>query len=95
MNLSAPSGGTIGDGQGRGTILDDDGPTINIGDLSQVEGDTGSTRLHLPGHAERGVPRDRHRRVRVSADGTATAGSRLRRYRRYADIRSRHDCARA
>ncbi len=38
VNLSNPSGATIGDGQGAGTITDDDAaPTLSIGDVTQVE----------------------------------------------------------
>jgi large repetitive protein len=43
LNLSNASGGSIGDGQGLGTILDDDSPpTVNVGDTSGIEG-TGLT----------------------------------------------------
>jgi hypothetical protein len=74
VNLSAPSGGTIGDGQGVGTIIDDDGPTIDIGDLAQLEGNTGVSDAILPVTLSAASPGT----VTVafaSADGTATAGS--------------------
>ncbi len=47
LNLSDPSGATIADGQGVGTIVNDDGPPIqvSINDVSIVEGDSGSQNL--------------------------------------------------
>jgi hypothetical protein len=48
VNLSAPSGATIGDGQGEGTIVDDDGPTINAGDAQRLEGNSGTADLLMP-----------------------------------------------
>jgi hypothetical protein len=44
VNLSSPSNATIADGQGAGTIQNDDAlPTLSINDVSQVEGDSGTT----------------------------------------------------
>jgi uncharacterized repeat protein (TIGR01451 family) len=43
VDLSSPSGGAIADNQGVGTIIDDDGPTISIGDASVTEGNSGTT----------------------------------------------------
>src|SRR5213076_1632209 len=45
VNLSNPTGGaTISDGQGQGTIVNDDtAPTLAIDDVSQAEGSTGGT----------------------------------------------------
>ncbi|HUG90325.1 MAG TPA: S8 family serine peptidase, partial [Planctomycetaceae bacterium] len=44
LNLSdATAGAVIVDGQGQGTILDDDGPTISIGDVPVTEGDSGTS----------------------------------------------------
>jgi hypothetical protein len=74
VNLSAPSGATIGDGQGVGTIIDDDGPTIDVGDVSQVEGNTGASDFFVPVTLSAASPGT----VTVaftSADGTATAPS--------------------
>jgi hypothetical protein len=74
VNLSAPSGGTIGDGQGLGTIIDDDGPTISIGDVAQAEGNSGISFAILPVTLSAASPGQ----VTVafaSADGTATAGT--------------------
>ena len=44
VNLSSPTNATIGDGQGQGTIQNDDGaPTLAINDVSQVEGNSGKS----------------------------------------------------
>ena len=44
VNLSNPSAATIGDGQGLGTITNDDAaPTLNINDVSLAEGNSGTT----------------------------------------------------
>ena len=45
VNLSAPSNATIADGQGRGTILDNDTtlPTLSINNVNVTEGSTGTT----------------------------------------------------
>jgi hypothetical protein len=76
VNLSAPTGGAaIADGQGVGTILDDDPPSqLSIGDAVVTEGNSGITNATIvvtlaPASAKT---------VSVSyftADGTATAGS--------------------
>ena len=44
INLSAPVNATIADGQGVGTILDDE-PRISIGDVTKAEGKRGQTTL--------------------------------------------------
>ena len=41
VNLSNASGTTIVDGQGVGTILDDDGPALQITDVKKPEGNSG------------------------------------------------------
>ncbi len=44
VNLSSPTGATIADGQGLGTIANDDpAPTFTIDNVSQAEGDSGTT----------------------------------------------------
>jgi hypothetical protein len=44
VNLSGPVNATIADGQGLGTILDDDpAPSLSINDVSVLEGDRGTT----------------------------------------------------
>jgi predicted extracellular nuclease/Ca2+-binding RTX toxin-like protein len=47
LNLSAPSGATVADAQGVGTIVNDDGTPIqvSINDVSIVEGDSGTSVL--------------------------------------------------
>jgi subtilisin-like proprotein convertase family protein len=49
VNLSAPSGATISDGTGVGTITDDDlPPNIVVADVSQLEGNSGTTTFTFP-----------------------------------------------
>jgi heat shock protein HslJ len=44
VNLSNPSAATIADGQGPGTIINDDSaPVLNIGNVSAAEGNSGTT----------------------------------------------------
>src|SRR5207249_4208197 len=44
VNLSSPANATIADGQGQGTIVNDDGqPSISISDVSANEGNSGTT----------------------------------------------------
>jgi hypothetical protein len=44
VNLTGASGATVGDGQGQGTIQnDDDAPSFSINDVSQAEGDSSTT----------------------------------------------------
>ncbi len=43
VDLSAPANATIGDGQGIGTIINDDGTTISIDDVTVAEGNAGTT----------------------------------------------------
>ena len=81
VNLSNPTGGAvILDGTGVGTILnDDDPPTLRIGDVQQLEGDSGQTMFEFPVTATRpdGVTGALTVQVDyVTADGTAlsTAG---------------------
>jgi hypothetical protein len=44
VNLSSPTNATVADGQGVGTIVDDE-PRISIGDVSKAEGKKGKTTL--------------------------------------------------
>ena len=77
VNLSNPVGATIADGQGQGTIVNDDtasAPTLSINDVSVVEGNSATTtaRFTVTLSAASTSP------VTVNyatADGTATAGS--------------------
>ena len=43
VNVSIVSGATVSDGQGLGTILNDDSPVLSINDVAASEGDTGTT----------------------------------------------------
>ena len=43
VNVTNVAGATVADGQGQGTIINDDSPTLTINDVSQSEGDSGST----------------------------------------------------
>ena len=45
VNVTGVTGATVADGQGQGTIVNDDAtsPTLSIGDASQSEGDSGTT----------------------------------------------------
>lgn len=43
VNVSNVTGATIADGQGLGTIQNDDSPTLSINDVSQNEGNAGTT----------------------------------------------------
>lgn len=43
VNLSGSTGAKIADGQGRGTILNDDGPVLSISDFTKAEGQSGSS----------------------------------------------------
>jgi hypothetical protein len=45
VNLSNPTNATIATAQGTGTILDDDGPALSIGDASITEGNSGIKNL--------------------------------------------------
>ncbi|GGF69232.1 hypothetical protein GCM10007301_31150 [Azorhizobium oxalatiphilum] len=78
LSLSAPSGATIADGQGTGTILNDDVapivPSVSVANASVAEGDAGTVNLAFT------VTLSQATSVPVSIaygtqDGTATAGS--------------------
>ena len=43
VNLTAPSGATLFDGKGRGTLLNDEGPVLKINDVGKAEGNSGTT----------------------------------------------------
>jgi hypothetical protein len=48
LDLSNAFNATILDGQGTGTIQNDDAPVVSIGDCSAIEGDAGTTPCALP-----------------------------------------------
>ncbi|NOT55085.1 MAG: hypothetical protein HOP18_10805, partial [Deltaproteobacteria bacterium] len=74
VNLSGASGASIADGQGRGTILNDDGPTLRINDIPATEGNVGNKNfvftVTLSPAAASNVTVNC-----VTANGTALAGS--------------------
>jgi len=75
LNLSNPIHADILDGQGQGTIVDDDGlPSLTVGDAGLTEGDSGSQamtfQVNLSPAAAQTVKVDY-----ATADGTAKAGS--------------------
>ncbi len=43
VNVSNVSGATVLDGQGQGTIQNDDSPVLSINDVTQIEGNAGTT----------------------------------------------------
>src|SRR5262249_44115045 len=43
VNLSNADGATIDDGQGQGTILNDDALVLSVDEVSAIEGDSGTT----------------------------------------------------
>jgi hypothetical protein len=74
VNLSGATSATIADGQGVGTILDDDGRRISIRDVAKVEGKRGRTTLFvftvtLSAAYDQPVTTSFH-----TANGTATTG---------------------
>src|SRR5262249_45884383 len=48
LNLSAPTNASIGRGTGTGTIIDDDSPGLSVGNVSVVEGNSGTTYAVFP-----------------------------------------------
>ena len=71
VQLSAPSGATVADGTGTGTIIDnDEAPTITIGDARVTEGGTAEFTVTLSSAATGAVTVSY-----ATVDGTATAGA--------------------
>ena len=76
VNLSNATGTTIVDGEGIGTILNDDGPTLAITDVSKAEGNGGITTYTFTVTATRnGINFSLITVAYATADGTAAAGS--------------------
>jgi|GEM_PF-993684 len=74
LNLSTPSGASILDGTGAGTILNDDGPTLSVTNSAVVEGTTGTPsnlafNVVLSATSTQTITVDY-----ATSDGTATAG---------------------
>ena len=47
VNLSGETNATIADGQGQGTINDDDSPAVSINDMSLAEGNSGTANVNF------------------------------------------------
>ncbi len=75
VNLTGAVDGTVGHGLGfgRGTIDDDDGPTVNVEDLVIAEGDTGSSTANVKVRLSAASPQDVSVDYLTGAGGTATA----------------------
>ncbi len=82
VNLSSPSGATIADGQGQGTIVNDDAvppppppvPTLAINDVTIAEGNSGTTIARFTATLS-AASGSAVTVVYATANGTATAGS--------------------
>jgi hypothetical protein len=74
LNLSSATGATVSDGTAVGTIINDDGPTLAIGDVAVSEGNSG-TKLATFTVTLSQVAGTAVSYSVSSADGTATAGS--------------------
>ena len=93
VNLADPVNATIADGQGLGTITDDDAPpTISVGDVTVTEGNSGTVAatftvsLNVP--SGRGVTVDY-----ATANGTATAPADYQAASGHPELRGRPDDA--
>ena len=74
VNLSAAKGATLFDGQGLGTLLNDEGPVLKINNVSKAEGNSGTTAYTFTvtlSPASTGTVTVKY----ATANGTATAGS--------------------
>jgi hypothetical protein len=73
VNLHSPANATIADGQGQGTIMDDE-PRINVIDVTKIEGNSGTTQVNFTVSlsAAYDAPVTVHF---ATANGTATAGN--------------------
>ncbi len=74
VNLSDPINATLADGQGTGTILDNDGPMLSIGNATVTEGNTGTTNAVFTVSLSTASSQTVTVRY-ATANGTATAGS--------------------
>jgi chitinase len=76
LNLVDPDGATVADGQGLGTITDDDGPvTISINDISVIEASGTNTKTAIFTVSLSRAPSEPVTVSYATADGTATAPS--------------------
>lgn len=75
VNLMNASGAVIDDGQGLGTILNDDGPDVTINDVTLAEGNSGTTAFNFTVSLSAPAGASGVTVNYASANGTATAGS--------------------
>jgi uncharacterized protein (TIGR03437 family) len=73
VNVTDVSGASLGDGQGIGTIVNDDSPLLSIHDVAAREGDTGGTKFTFTVTATLPAPPGGITFDIATADGTATA----------------------
>ena len=73
VNVTNASGATITDGQGVGTIQNDDLPTLSIDDVSASEGDSGTKTFTF--HVTLSAPAPAVTFDIATADGTATVAN--------------------
>ena len=93
VDLSGAANATIADGQGLGTITDDDPqPSLSVNDVTVTEGNTGTVdatfTVTLSAVSGRAVTVNY-----ATANGTRSRAGRLRRGQRHADLRRRRDDA--
>ncbi len=72
VNVSNVSGATVSDGQGQGTIQNDDSPQLTINDVSQSEGNSGTTTFTFTVSLSQPAPASGVTFDIATADGTAT-----------------------
>lgn len=75
VNLRAPSGATIADGQGLGTILNDEGPLLRMSDVVTTEGNAGTKNFVFTVSLTATSSRSSVTVNCVTANGSAAAGS--------------------
>ncbi len=74
VNLTSPTNATLSDSQGTGTILNNDGPVLSIGNATVTEGNTGTTNAVFTVSLSTASSQTVTVRY-ATANGTATAGS--------------------
>ena len=75
VNVTDVSGAGLGDGQGIGTIVNDDSPLLSINDVAASEGDGGGTTFTFTVTATLPAPAGGITFDIATADGTATSAS--------------------
>lgn len=74
VRLGSVTGATVADGQATGVILNDDGPTLSIGDISVSEGDSGTKLATFTVRLSRASSSNVTYSI-ATKNGSATAGS--------------------